>query len=60
MRRKIFEYNPSTDVMRWRYEDESHDDFGWPNYGRVMKKVKNDANYYWSKGYNDWKKSLKK
>ena len=26
--------------MRWRYEDESHDDFGWPNYGRVMKKKK--------------------
>ena len=60
MRNKIFEYNPVTDVIRWRYEDESHDDFGWPNYGRVMKKVKKDANYYWSKGYNDWKKSLKK
>ena len=40
MRRKIFEYNPSTDVMRWRYEDESHDDFGWPNYGRILKKKK--------------------
>tara|TARA_R100001509_G_scaffold132552_1_gene86034 strand:+ start:1576 stop:1758 length:183 start_codon:yes stop_codon:yes gene_type:complete len=60
MRRKIFEYNPNTDVMRWRYEDESHDDFGWPNYGRIIKKVKKDANYYWSKGYNDWKKSMGK
>ena len=38
MRNKIFEYNPSTDVIRWRYEDESHDDFGWPNYGRILKK----------------------
>ena len=28
MRRKIFEYNPSADVMRWRYEDESHDEIG--------------------------------
>ena len=42
MRRKIFEYNPSADVMRWRYEDESHDDFGWPNYGRILKEEKND------------------
>ena len=33
---------------------------GLTMYGRVMKKVKKDANYYWSKGYNDWKKSLKK
>ena len=31
MKAKIFEYNPSADVMRWRYEDESHDDFGRPN-----------------------------
>ena len=44
MRAKIFEYNPNTDVMRWRYEDESHDDFGWPNYGRVIKKKKKQRN----------------
>ena len=56
MRNKIFEYNPSTDVIRWRYEDESHDDFGWPNYGRILKTKKEN----WSKGYNRWKKSLKK
>ena len=60
MRRKIFERHPSTGVIRWRYEDESHDDFGWPNYGRIIKEKKKDAQYYWSKGYNDWKKSLKK
>ena len=60
MRRKIFEYNPSTDVIRWRYEDESHDDFGWPYYVRIIKKVNKESQYYWSKGYNDWKKSLKK
>ena len=40
MKAKIFEYNPNTDVIRWRYEDESHDDFGWPNYGRILKKKK--------------------
>jgi hypothetical protein len=40
MRAKIFERNPVTGVIRWRYEDESHDDFGWPNYGRILKKKK--------------------
>ena len=29
MKAKIFERNPETGVIRWRYEDESHDDFGW-------------------------------
>jgi len=48
MRRKIFERNPSTGVIRWRYEDESHDDFGWPNYGRILK----EKGESWSKGYN--------
>ena len=56
MRNKIFERNPATGVIRWRYEDESHDDFGWPNYGRILKTKKEN----WSKGYNKWKKSLKK
>ena len=60
MRNKIFEYNPVTDVIRWRYEDESHDDFGWPNYGRILKKKNKDAQYYWLKGYKDWKKSMGK
>ena len=63
MRNKIFEYNPSTDVMRWRYEDESHDDFGWPNYGRIMKKKKEDFKYYRKyyrlKSYKDSKKGRK-
>ena len=56
MRNKIFDYNPVTDIIRRRYEDESHDDFGWPNYGRILKTKKEN----WSKGYNRWKKSLKK
>ena len=34
-RKKIYERNPSTGVVRWRYEGESHEDYGWPNYGNI-------------------------
>ena len=34
---KIYERNPDTGVMRWRYIHESPDDFGWPFYGRIIK-----------------------
>ena len=34
---KIYERNPNTGVIRWRYTDESPDKFGWPNYGRILK-----------------------
>ncbi len=40
-REKIFERNPNTGVIRWRYTDESPDKFGWPNYGRILKEKKN-------------------
>ena len=33
---KIYERNPVTNVIRWRYANESHDKFGWPNYGRIL------------------------
>ena len=57
MRRKIFERNPSTGVIRWRYEDESHDDFTtWPNYGEYIKKKKKRVII----GYNKWKRSINK
>ena len=36
-REKIYERNPMTGVIRWRYTDESPDKFGWPNYGRILK-----------------------
>ena len=39
-RPKIFERNPMTDVIRWRYVDESPDKFGCPNYGRILKQSK--------------------
>ena len=39
-RPKIYERNPDTGVIRWRYVDESHDKFGWPNYGRLLKQTK--------------------
>ena len=64
MKRKIFEYNPSTGVIRWRYEDESHDDFGWPNYGRILRNVHdyelNAGKDSWIKGYKKWKRSMGK
>ena len=36
-REKIFEYNPDSKVIRWRYVDEDPNSFGWPNYGRIIK-----------------------
>ena len=43
-RQKIYERNPNTGVIRWRYTDESPDKFGWPNYGRILNdKRKNKA-----------------
>ena len=40
-RPKIYERNPDTGVIRWRYVGESHEKFGWPNYGRILKERKN-------------------
>ena len=40
-RPKIYERNPNTGVIRWRYVNESPDKFGWPNYGRILKEKKN-------------------
>ena len=39
-REKIYERNPNTGVIRWRYVGESHEKFGWPNYGRILKQKK--------------------
>ena len=38
---KIYERNPDTGVIRWRYVDESPDKFGWPNYGRILNEQRN-------------------
>lgn len=35
-REKIYEYNPDSKVIRWRYVGEDPGKFGWPNYGRVL------------------------
>ena len=35
---KIFERNPDTGVVRWRYVGESPDKYGWPNYGNILGK----------------------
>ena len=39
-RAKIYERNPNTGVIRWRYVNESPDKFGWPNYGRILNEKK--------------------
>lgn len=41
---KIYEYNPDSKVIRWRYIGESIDKFGWPNYGRILKEKKSKKN----------------
>ena len=43
-REKIYERNPNTGVIRWRYVDESPDKFGWPNYGRILREGKKKKN----------------
>ena len=35
---KIFERNPNTGVIRWRYVGESPDKYGWPHYGNILGK----------------------
>tara|TARA_B100000959_G_scaffold280127_1_gene341422 strand:- start:2629 stop:2799 length:171 start_codon:yes stop_codon:yes gene_type:complete len=35
---KIYERNPDTGVIRWRYVGESPDVYGWPNYGNILTK----------------------
>ena len=55
MRAKIYERNPDTEQIRWRYVDESHDKFGWPNYGRILKQ-KTET---WIEGYRKWKKKIR-
>ena len=44
VREKIYERNPNTGVIRWRYVDESPDKFGWPNYGRILREGKKKKN----------------
>ena len=44
VRQKIYERNPNTGVIRWRYVGESPDKFGWPNYGRILQERKRKKN----------------
>ena len=37
---KIYERNPDTGVIRWRYVGESHEKFGCPNYWRILNEKK--------------------
>jgi len=47
-RPKIYEYNPNSKVIRWRYVNEDPQKFGWPNYGRILNvKRKNSTKGWW-------------
>jgi len=35
---KIYERNPNTGVIRWRYLGEDPNVYGWPNYGNILSK----------------------
>jgi hypothetical protein len=35
-RPKIYERNPDTGVIRWRYVGEDPEKYGWPNYGNIL------------------------
>jgi len=37
MKQKIYERNPQTGVIRWRYFGEDSEKYGWPNYGNILK-----------------------
>jgi len=36
-RPKIYERNPDTGVIRWRYLGENLLDYDWPNYGNILE-----------------------
>ena len=40
-RLKIYERNSNTGTIRWRYVNELPCKFGWPNYGRLLKRKNN-------------------
>ena len=40
-RPKIYERNPDTGVIRWRYLGETPNDYGWPNYGNILSEDEN-------------------
>lgn len=33
----IYERNPDTNVIRWRYVGESMRNYSWPHYGNILK-----------------------
>ena len=35
-RPRIYERNPDTGVVRWRYIGEDPEDYGWPHYGNIL------------------------
>jgi hypothetical protein len=37
---KIYERNPDTGIVRWRYVSETAHDYCWPHYGNILEKKK--------------------
>ena len=37
-KKKIYECHPDTGQIRWRYEGENPDNYGYPNYGNMLNK----------------------
>jgi|TARA_B100000586_G_scaffold53278_1_gene35887 hypothetical protein len=35
-RPRIYERNPDTGVIRWRYVGEDPESYGWPHYGNIL------------------------
>ena len=35
-RPRIYERNPDTCVIRWRFVGEDPEDYGWPHYGNIL------------------------
>lgn len=33
---KVYERNPDTNVIRWRYVLETKATYGWPHYGNIL------------------------
>ena len=43
-RPKIYERNPDTGVIRWRYVGEDPETYGWPHYGNILTEEEGEKN----------------
>jgi len=38
-RPKVYERNPDTGVIRWRFVGERMSNYGWPTYGNILDTI---------------------